>query len=357
MGPIGPVVSSFLRRNPTSDEIREVIKIIEHFNPKASPESNSSSSSSSNNNVIYFSPSTDQEHSEPDTHEDVRVNPRGDSNQKEQEKISVTASQELVQKGDKDEDNNKQEYSDLNYSKSPSVTTASSVPPTKSNREGDKVVPPQSDQDEIQADTPLENLEDLFKKYGLSLIPRPVSENDPAVITPDSYTSLPHYANHISRKARKKPSYPTPLPNRISLRSISLQKEKMSLDSLDPGSTAFERYTTFNVANNNAGDNNAVNAVVNKEEPILEATDHSRLDSGGGAGPPAAQGTLRSMEKICRQKQLVNNWLSGDAEMNYGDFNLGSLVDESITKPIMRQIIKGESHFLENHKVRFGNDY
>jgi hypothetical protein len=119
---------------------------------------------------------------------------------------------------------------------------------------------------------------------------------------------------------------------------------------------AFELYTTFNVANNNAGDNNN-NAVVNKEEPILEATDHSRSDRGGGVGPPAAQGTLRSMEKISRQNQLVNNWLSGDAEMNYGGFNLGSLVDESITTPIMRQIMKEESHFLENHKVRFGNDY
>jgi len=63
------------------------------------------------------------------------------------------------------------------------------------------------------------------------------------------------------------------------------------------------------------------------------------------------------MVKISRQNQLVNNWLSGDAEMNYGDFNLRSLVDESITKPIMRQIMKEESHFLENHKVRFGNDY
>ena len=104
---------------------------------------------------------------------------------------------------------------------------------------------------------------------------------------------------------------------------------------MDLGSLAFERYSASNIADNNKED-----TVLNNEDAISESADHARLDHGGGEAGPVATHKIRG-EESSRQQRLGNNWQSCHDKKNYQPIDLVSLVDESITKPVMEQIMKG----------------
>jgi hypothetical protein len=97
MGPLGPAVSSFLRRGPTRDDIQKVIKLIEgyypqtNFEPNASFSSSPSSSTSSAENVNSYQV---HERSEPKMDKEDHVNAHADSNQTERRKVPSTFSEQ-----------------------------------------------------------------------------------------------------------------------------------------------------------------------------------------------------------------------------------------------------------------------
>src|SRR5919106_1287888 len=97
MGPLGPAVSSFLRRGPTRDDIQKVIKLIEgyypqtNFEPYASFSSSPSSSTSSAENVNSYQV---HERSEPKMDKEDHVSVHADSNQTERRKVPSTFSEQ-----------------------------------------------------------------------------------------------------------------------------------------------------------------------------------------------------------------------------------------------------------------------
>jgi len=119
---------------------------------------------------------------------------------------------------------------------------------------------------------------------------------------------------------------------------------KFSLSTAVISDESTTKYSTF--------ENDMVRAVQKVQHAFSNPTKNSKINRGSEAGPLASQGTSRSAKETSRQKQLDTNWHSGHPEMNHGNFNLGSLVDESIPKPIMRQIMKEDSNFLERQDPR-----
>jgi hypothetical protein len=209
--------------------------------------------------------------------------------------------------------------------------------PTKSNEEADSVVI-QTRQDDSQLDTSIESLENLFQKYGLSMIPRSLSEKDPGVIIPDTYTSVPHHVNHTSKTARKKPLHPTPLPKSRVMRSslTPLQIERGNLDSLEHESAMCERYTASNVADNNSLDDNVINAGTNKE-PTLKATDHPNLEcvKTGLTSNEALESVARYLSTQNAQTLEGSNQIK---TVETSNVDIQQFVDEAILKPVLNNI-------------------
>jgi hypothetical protein len=210
--------------------------------------------------------------------------------------------------------------------------------PTKSNQEADNVVI-KSKQEDNQLDRPVESPENLFKRYGLSsLIPRSLSEKDPGVIISDAYTSLLQHVNHTSKKARKKPLHPRPLPKSRGLRSSSTpqQIEKRNLSSLEQGSATFERYTASNGADTNSLDDDAVNAVTN-EEPRLEVMNHPKLERVTPS--PTDNKVLESTAQYSSTQNAKFSEGSNPIKTVESDsIALPQLIDEAILKPVLSQM-------------------
>lgn len=198
--------------------------------------------------------------------------------------------------------------------------------PTKSDQEADSVVI-QTRQDDNQLDRSVESLENLFQKYGLSMLPRSLSEKDPGVIIPETYTSMPHHVNHTSEKARKKPLHPLPLPKSRVLRSSSMpqQIEKGNHGSLDHGFA--------NSADNNSPNDNVVIAVTNKEPP-LKVTNHPNLEC------VTTDLTSSKVLESAGRDSLTQNVqaLEGSDQIKpveTSSVDIQRLIDEAILKPVL----------------------